>query len=172
MDRLGQESKKNVIWIVTSTFRLEQVSTQQIFGNINSGSDNSYVMDWANQFSANQEATSRRSDNFSTSLFCSNLSMARNCSISSLWGSRWDHDSGRYWTRIEPFLIEIYCLSMMDLRYIKGNILSVIHSGWFEGNLTKSFINCGTIMCVRTDILISHKNSHLAKELGKIPKKL
>ena len=45
MDRLGQESKKNVIWIVTSTFRLEQVSTQQIFGNINSGSDNSYVMD-------------------------------------------------------------------------------------------------------------------------------
>lgn len=43
MDRLGQESKKNVIWIVTSTFRLKQVSILEIFGKINSDSDNSYA---------------------------------------------------------------------------------------------------------------------------------
>ena len=41
----------------------------------------------------------RNSESFSTWLFCSNRSIARNCSISSVCGSGWVQLGGRYWTR-------------------------------------------------------------------------
>ena len=58
----------------------------------------------------------RISESFSTSLICSNLSIARKPSTASLWGSSWVQNSGRYWTRTRQVLITILIINQYSIK--------------------------------------------------------